>query len=88
MFLLVPGFEVDPAEWNSMMDHIDLDDPSQAEMAGHITGKFAMTPSDGNAGNDPSNATEDTNTTSQIFPRTSSEQNEYDRQMLEVLHAL
>ena len=78
----MPGFEVNPAEWNSMMDHIDLDDPGQREMAGFITGKFSMVKSDDE--NTADNATEGSNDT-QVFPRTSLEQNDYDRQMLEVL---
>ena len=84
IFYLVPGFEVDPAEWNEMLDRVDLDDPSQREMAGFITGKFSMvkSPDDGSGG-DGGNST-DNSTIPDVFPRTSLEQQEYDRQILEV----
>ena len=80
---LVPGFEVDPAEWNSMLDRIDLDDPGQREMAGFITGKFSMVKpiDDGSNGGDE-NSTEEA--IPDKFPRTTLEQQEYDRQTLEV----
>ena len=82
-YLLVPGFEVNPAEWNAMMDNIDLNDPGQREMAGFITGKFSMVKgSDGDGDSD--GETTDSNNDTQIFPRTTSEQQDYDRQMLEV----
>ena len=81
--LPVPGFEVNPAEWNAMMDNIDLNDPGQREMAGFITGKFSMVKgSDGDGGSDGD--TTDSNNDTQIFPRTTLEQQDYDRQMLEV----
>ena len=79
----VPGFEVNPADWNSMMDFIDLDDPGQREMAGFITGKFSMVKgSDEGDGETDGNSTQGDN--DKIFPRTSLEQQEYDRQTLEV----
>ena len=82
-YLPVPGFEVNPAEWNAMMDNIDLNDPGQREMAGFITGKFSMVKgSDGDGGSDGD--TTDSNNDTQIFPRTTLEQQDYDRQMLEV----
>ena len=76
----MPGFEVDPAEWNAMLDHVDLNDPSQREMAGFITGKFSMV-----KGGDGTSAdsTADDNST-QIYPRTTTEQKDYDRQKMEV----
>ena len=76
----MPGFEVNPADWNSMMDHIDLNDPSQREMAGFITGKFSMVKGSDEGG---AESTTDDNST-QIYPRTKLEQKEYDRQKLEV----
>ena len=83
MCFAVPGFEVDPAEWNSMLDRIDLEDPSQREMAGFITGKFSMVkPTDEGGGGDEGNSTEEA--IPDVFPRTSLEQQEYDRQILEV----
>ena len=82
-YVLVPGFEVNPAEWNAMMDNIDLNDPGQREMAGFITGKFAMVKGSDGDGNSDGDTTDSSNDT-QIFPRTTSEQQDYDRQMLEV----
>jgi hypothetical protein len=65
------------------MDHIDLDDPSQREMAGFITGKFSMVKgSDQGDGENDGNSTQEYD--AKIFPRTSLEQKEYDRQTLEV----
>ena len=67
-----------------MLDHIDLDDPGQREMAGFITGKFTMVkPSDDASGGGDGNSTEGDDPG--VFPRTSLEQQEYDRQILEVL---
>ena len=79
----MPGFEVNPADWNSMMDNIDLNDPGQREMAGFITGKFAMVKGsdEGDTGDEKDST--DGNVT-QTFPRTPLEQKHYDRQMLEV----
>ena len=67
-----------------MLDRVDLDDPSQREMAGFITGKFSMVTSpDDVSGGDGGNST-DNSTIPDVFPRTSLEQQEYDRQILEV----
>ena len=82
IFLLVPGFEVKPAEWNAMMDNIDLDDPGQREMAGFITGKFSMVKGSSDESN--TEETQKENST-QIFERTALEQKDYERQKLEVI---
>ena len=74
---------MNPAEWNAMMDNIDLNDPGQREMAGFITGKFSMVKGSDGDGNSDGDTT-DSNNDTQIFPRTTSEQQDYDRQMLEV----
>ena len=67
-----------------MLDRVDLDDPSQREMAGFITGKFSMVkPPDDGSGGDGGNST-DNSTIPDVFPRTALEQQEYDRQILEV----
>ena len=65
------------------MDHIDLDDPGQREMAGFITGKFSMVKgTDDDDGKNDGNSTDGDD--AKLFPRTSLEQQEYDRQTLEV----
>ena len=46
--ILVPGYEdVDADQWKSILNRVDLADPSQKEMAAHITTKYAAAAADG-----------------------------------------
>ena len=44
----MPGYEdVDADQWKSILNRVDLADPSQKEMAAHITTKYAAAAADG-----------------------------------------
>ena len=79
------GFEgISPEEWNEMLDKVELNDPSQLEVAAVVSGKMAMQESpEADIDLEVShNTTGDGNDTllkvSDKFPRTSYEQKVYD----------
>ena len=79
------GFEgISPEEWNEMLDKVELNDPSQLEVAAVVSGKMAMqeTPEADIDLEVSQNTTGDGNDTqvkvSDKFPRTSYEQKVYD----------
>ena len=85
--LLDDGFEgITPEEWNEMLDKVELNDPSQLEVAAVVSGKMAKQDSPSanedilaqifdNSTNEENN---DTSFDEQKFPRTGYEQHVYE----------
>ena len=84
----VPSFEgVTSDEWFSMIDRVELEIPSQAEMAAYVTARYIDT-DNGTASDDDGEGINSTDTghgsgTFRLrkFPRTDQQQIEYERQI-------